>query len=362
MRIIETPQEVEQLFYLRDGRTLVSFGQTPKPPPPGKVTKGRLQTLDSVQGWDVTTGAESFVLTHRPEGTEAYRTASSRDREVVAERAILSPSGTFLALDHSFHSRPTFEIPKTGGILLWRIPSNPSGEKDLTQVGCFCVSANWKQQPRHLPVCIPFALSADEHLFASGTGDVWTVTPEGSYISRIQVCRLHDNWLTGRLIRQSEVRSLCFSPDSQELYLASAEPGTPPQVEFWSITPLEMIRRVEVPSTGQLKKLLVTPDGNTLIVHTSTRVLLLNRKTGTIRNWLEAGPGETIPSVAISPDGNRLLLCIGKTVRLLDVPNLRLREAFDWKIRDLRAVAFSPDGMTMAAAGPRRIVVWDSPP
>ncbi len=123
-----------------------------------------------------------------------------------------------------------------------------------------------------------------------------------------------------------------------------------------------MIRRVEVPSTGQLKKLLVTPDGNTLIVHTSTRVLLLNRKTGTIRNWLEAGPGETIPSVAISPDGNRLLLCIGKTVRLLDVPNLRLREAFDWKIRDLRAVAFSPDGMTMAAAGPRRIVVWDSPP
>jgi WD40 repeat protein len=72
------------------------------------------------------------------------------------------------------------------------------------------------------------------------------------------------------------------------------------------------------------------------------------------------GHEDRIRSVAFSPDGS----CLGTasddgTIRLWDLDDGAERACFDWKMGRLGCVAFSPDGMTIAAGGDRDIVVWD---
>jgi len=38
----------------------------------------------------------------------------------------------------------------------------------------------------------------------------------------------------------------------------------------------------------------------------------------------------------------------------------RLRREFDWQIGDVSAVTFAPDGLTAAAGGHEKILVWDA--
>ncbi len=323
MRRIETPQAIQQVFYLPDGRTLVVFGKE--------------GTADSVRGWDVTTGEPNLVLLHR----QAVR---------ETEHAFLSPRGTFLVLEHREHQGSVLDQPLPGGLLLWRIPFNPSSEMDLRAVGCFFVSANWKQQPQHLNVRFPVALSADEQLVAYNSP--WHPGRQ------LEVRRRSDNWLLGRIDFSQEVCDLSFSLDGRELFLAGHWPERATEVEFWDIASLQLVRRVGLPSSAPPLALLVA-DENTLILHSETGIYLLNRKTGTLRNWLEVEAGERLGDLARSPDGNRLAVCSGRSVHLLDAHSLQSREAFDWDLPSLRAVAFSPDGMTMAAGGGHRVVVWD---
>jgi WD40 repeat protein len=204
-------------------------------------------------------------------------------------------------------------------------------------------------------------LSPDEQILVHCIDQCfWGFSPAGT--EPVQICRLSDGCLLDRFNCSIGVRCLCFSPDRSELFLASYSPNTRIQIEFWNISSLELIRRVELPDAELPRGLFVSPACNVLIVLTGKRIFLLNRKTGTIQNWLEVKESEPISSLAVSPDGNQLAVCMGRTVRLLDARSLRLVEAFDWDLRDLRAVAFSPDGMTMAAAGQHRIVVWDCGP
>ncbi len=68
----------------------------------------------------------------------------------------------------------------------------------------------------------------------------------------------------------------------------------------------------------------------------------------------------TVISVAFSTDGK--LLAVGDKsgcVRLWDVDLGRDRASYRWKIGAVYAVAFAPDGMTVAAGGVGRIAVWD---
>jgi len=73
-------------------------------------------------------------------------------------------------------------------------------------------------------------------------------------------------------------------------------------------------------------------------------------------------PAHTGPAQAIvfSPDGRRLLSSGSDgVVRLWDSANLSLLTTYDWKLGDIRCLAFAPDGLTAAAGGNGPILLWD---
>ena len=69
---------------------------------------------------------------------------------------------------------------------------------------------------------------------------------------------------------------------------------------------------------------------------------------------------DRVHDAAFTPDGRLLATAAGRTVRLWDVVAAREIERYDWQVGAVRSVAFSPDGMTAAAAGHKKaIVIWD---
>lgn len=355
MRVIETSGELKTLFYLPDNLTLVSFGR-------------KQGTPDSIQGWDVATGQFRFALTHREATINPSPRTGRNNLTGTIGSVFLSPGGTFLCMQHDANPGPGgLKCEFRSGLLLWKVPSNLDQGQGLTRspVGCFRVTPSWEQNPRHLKVQFPVALSADERLLANCVDPVPSLSAISEEFHRLEIRRLNDGWLLGRLNCSSGISSLCFSPDGSELFAAGRNLETHvrimTQIEFWNVSAQELIRSVELPTSYPPVNLFCSADGTMLIVHTERRLFLLNRKTGTIRNWLDAGEGAVFRCLAISPDGSRLMAGIGRTVRLLDTASLRLLETFDWDLGNVRAVAFSPDGMTMAAAGRDQTLVWDSP-
>lgn len=60
-------------------------------------------------------------------------------------------------------------------------------------------------------------------------------------------------------------------------------------------------------------------------------------------------------------DGRHLVsACQDKQVRVWDVKTGELLRSYDWKVGAVTALAFAPDGLTVAAGGEKgQVVVWD---
>ena len=181
------------------------------------------------------------------------------------------------------------------------------------------------------------ALSSSANLLASGGSD-------GS----VRVWQLPSCWEV-RTLRAGTfcVNSIAFDPTGTLLAVGDVR-----GIKLWSIPSWEEYARLTIESSGVHAPLLFSPDG---------RTLYCGYWDGRVGEWDVAGRQERYRfpagnfgpvSLAISPDGRKLVACGEGTVRIW---NTQTRELLQSATSDAGWPAFRPDGALIAMAGAR----WD---
>ena len=129
------------------------------------------------------------------------------------------------------------------------------------------------------------------------------------------------------------------------------------KVAVWDIrrqTPAEFMQPTDC------RAIALSPDGLHLAVALDRPVRLFDVERRRERAVLRGHTG--YPSaLAFSPDGSTLASgSWDQTVRLWDVASGRERASFKWPIGRVTALAYAPDGLRLAAGGDLgAVVVWD---
>ncbi|MBX0328910.1 helix-turn-helix domain-containing protein [Oscillochloris sp. ZM17-4] len=201
-------------------------------------------------------------------------------------------------------------------------------------------------------------------VFTETFGSVRTVafSPDGQLMAagssngEIHVWRTNTYEHRFTLDGQTWVETLAFSPDSRLLASGSADPA----IQLWDCATGTLSARLEG-HVATVRSLCFSPDG----------ALLASAGDGsTLRLWdMEArecraalrGQRGTIWSVAFHPGGH-LLASAGDGILLWDVAGGRQVARLDEHQAPVAAVAFSPDGATLASASyDHSIKLWDIP-
>jgi WD40 repeat protein len=297
------PEVINQLAYSRDGNTLVSRG------PDGTVIH-----------WDVAT-------------------AKPRSRTEIAGQVagefVFSPDGTVLALAGA-----------AGDILLWDVPTGKElprlqgHEKDVNAI-------------TFAPDGKTLASAGDD-----GTVRLWDLAT-GKETRAIRVP-----------IKGYRMTCVAFSPDCKALVSGS----TDRKIRLWECATGKLLREI---ATNQqfgefdngrkmVFSFLCAPDGRTLLAHAEGSVYRWDLATGKeLRTFTPENSAGW--SFALSPDGKvaatvryERAVQLGNKVDLWELASGKRIRQFEVAY-ELRAVAFAPDGRTLASAGfgDCAILIWD---
>jgi WD40 repeat protein len=156
--------------------------------------------------------------------------------------------------------------------------------------------------------------------------------------------------------RYGGTQSLAYFADGRTIVLGTALAG----VVLWDVPGRR--ERAAFYQKG-CRAVALSPDGHTVAAAEGNAVQLWDVAEGKVRATLKGHKG-AVWSVAFSPEG-RLVLSGAKDgrVRLWDAATGAPRGAFDWDVGTVHHVAFAPDGMTAAVAGHSgTVVLWDVEP
>jgi|GEM_PF-1621207 len=143
---------------------------------------------------------------------------------------------------------------------------------------------------------------------------------------------------------------VAFSPDSTSLLYTINS-----LVAEWDITQGKLKNLVKLPAQSTPVALTVSHDGNRVAVSNSDKTIAISsRTTGKVEGtpWIGAAGGDSITSLAFSPDDRSLLSCdFGGTSEvcfLWDTQTHALTHTFGDPKHQLNAAALSPDGKSIA--------------
>jgi WD40 repeat protein len=130
------------------------------------------------------------------------------------------------------------------------------------------------------------------------------------------------------------------------------------RVTLWEITRSD--REHFRPLSRGVLAIALSSDGSTLAATDDWQVRLWATADKQERATLVGHKGRVL-ALAFSPDGRTLASgSDDKRVTFWDVASGKPRQTYQWDVGGVRAVAFSPDGLLAAAAGDSgRVVVWD---
>jgi WD40 repeat protein/tRNA A-37 threonylcarbamoyl transferase component Bud32 len=298
---------ISGLAFSPDGQTIASCAWGPNPKP----KNGSEREIDGqVYLWDAATGKGRKVCDKFHSGMHCLA---------------FSPDGKVLAAGTTHYSRVVFYDVGTAK------PFKEAG--GARRLGEFHTGPGWIQGLAWSPDGKWVAYASADHTIHVGSPVTFKVTR-------------HLNGHT------QEGEAVAFSPDSALLASGGGRDGT---ARLWDVASGR--ERAVLRHAGVVESVAFAPDGKTLAVLAGRRVYLWDRSVGPQRAGFQA---VTRGAFAFSPDGRRLLANDkdGK-VWLIDPATGRSVGRPLGHLGSVTAVAYSPDGALVAAAGPAGVKVWD---
>jgi WD40 repeat protein len=169
---------------------------------------------------------------------------------------------------------------------------------------------------------------------------------------------------SGRYLRSFKSRdvglasSLCFSPDGKSLALG----GVGPRFYVWEAATGKELWKTTLPG-GTFGDFVFSPDSKCLALITHRRreeVELWDAATGKPLRTVEHPKNDGIAAVAFAPDGKTLASATMDRLFLWEVATGKEQARMEAKVGYTRGLAFTPDGKTLVSASyDTRAHVWD---